>query len=180
MALQRLVIDGYGQIEPNNVTFTRDGRIEAQCALADESFVAENGMLLAVDVSNMVVKAPGAAETLPIAIHYSTEKIYNQFTPGLKNFRLTKKDGYYPRMGYLTVGEVFTTNCICYDTTDFTNEEALKTAISSVKTTALYGGISTLGAIKIQKTKPTVGPVLKVAKATTMPDGQYAVEFQVQ
>ena len=180
MALQRLVIDGYGQIEPNNVTFTRDGRVEAQCALADENFVAENGMLLAVDVSNMVVKAPGATETLPIAIHYSTEKIYNQFTPGLKNFKLTKKDGYYPRMGYLTVGEVFTTNCICYDTTDFTNEEALKTAISSVKTTALYGGISTLGAIKIQKTKPTVGPVLKVAKATTMPDGQYAVKFQVQ
>lgn len=180
MTLQRLVIDGYGQIEPNNVTFTRDGRVEAQCALADENFVAENGMLLAVDVSNMVVKAPGETETLPIAIHYSTEKIYNQFTPGLKNFKLTKKNGYYPRMGYLTVGEVFTTNCICYDTTDFRNEEVLKTAISSVKTTALYGGISTLGAIKIQKTKPTVGPVLKVAKATTMPDGQYAVEFQVQ
>lgn len=180
MALQRLVIDGYGQIEPNNVTFTRDGRVEAQCALADENFTAENGMLLAVDVANMVVKAPTAAETLPIAIHYSTEKIYNQFTPGMKNFKLTQKDGYYPRMGYLTIGDVFTTNCICYDTTDFTDEEALKTALSSVKTTALYGGISTLGAIKIQKAKPTVGPVLKVAKAATMPDGQYAVEFQVQ
>ena len=25
MALQRFTIDGYGQIEPNNVTFTRDG-----------------------------------------------------------------------------------------------------------------------------------------------------------
>ena len=78
MALQRFTIDGYGQIEPNNVTFTRDGRIEAQCALASDDFVAENGMLLAVDVANMVVKAPGASETLPIAVHYSTEKIYNQ------------------------------------------------------------------------------------------------------
>lgn len=180
MALQRLTIDGYGQIEPNNVTFTRDGRVEAQCALASADFVAENGMLLAVDVANMTVKAPIAAETLPIALHYSTEKNYNQFTPGLKNFKLTQKDGYYPRMGYLTVGEVFTTNCLCYDTTDFTDDAALKTALGAVKTTPLYGGISTLGAIKIQKTKPTVGPVLKVAKATTMPDGQYAVEFQVQ
>ena len=180
MALQRLVIDGYGQIEPNNVTFTRDGRIEAQCALADEDFVAENGMLLAVDVANMTVKAPTAEETLPIALHYSTEKIYNQFTPGLKNFKLTKKDGYYPRMGYLTVGEIFTTNCICYDTSEFTDEDTLKESLKTVGTTALYGGISTTGAIKISKTKPTAGPVLKVAKATTMPDGQYAVEFQVQ
>lgn len=180
MALQRFTIDGFGQIEPNNVTFTRDGRVEAQCALASEDFVAENGMLLAVDTANMIVKAPGASETLPIALHYSTEKNYNQFTPGLKNFRLTKKDGYYPRMGYLTIGEVFTTNCLCYDTTDFTDDAALKTAVAAAGTTALYGGISTLGAIKIGKTKPTVGPVLKVAKATTMPDGQYAVEFQVQ
>lgn len=180
MALQRLTIDGYGQIELNNVTFTRDGRIEAQCALADADFVAENGMLLAVDVANMVVKAPTASETLPIAVHYSTEKIYNQFTPGLKNFKLTQKDGYYPRMGYLTIGDVFTTNCICYDTTDFTDDSKLKEALAAVKTTALYGGISTTGAIKIGKTKPTVGPVLKVAKATTMPDGQFAVEFQVQ
>lgn len=180
MNLQRFTIDGFGQIEPNNVTFTRDGRVEAQCALASEDFVAENGMLLAVDVANMTVKAPDASETLPIALHYSTEKNYNQFTPGLKNFRLTKKDGYYPRMGYLTIGEVFTTNCLCYDTSVFPNDAALKTAVAAAGTTALYGGISTLGAIKIGETKPTVGPVLKVAKATTMPDGQYAVEFQVQ
>lgn len=180
MALQRFTIDGYGQIEPNNVTFTRDGRIEAQCALADDTIIAENGMLLAVDVANRVVKFPTDSETLPVAIHYSTEKIYNQFTPGLKNFKLEKKDGYYPRMGYLTIGEVFTTNCLCYDTGDFTDDDTLKTELGKVGTTPLYGGISTLGAIKIQKAKPTVGPVLKVAKATTMPDGQFAVEFQVQ
>ena len=83
-------------------------------------------------------------------------------------------------MGYLTIGEVFTTNCICYDTTDFTDDSKLKEGVAAVGTTPLYGGISTLGAIRIQKAKPTVGPVLKVAKATTMPDGQYAVEFQVQ
>ena len=53
-------------------------------------------------------------------------------------------------------------------------------AIAKAGTTALYGGISTEGAIKLSATKPTAGPVLKVAKATTMPDGQYAVEFHVQ
>lgn len=178
MALLRLKIDGYGQIEPNNVTFTRDGRVEAQCALAD-GVTAENGMLLAVDVANRKVQLPVEGETLPVALHYSTEKIYNQATPGLKNFKLTNKDG-YPRMGYLTLGEVFTTNCVCYDDGEFKDDATAKEAIAKAGTTALYGGISTEGAIKISATKPTAGPVLKVAKATTMPDGQYAVEFHVQ
>ena len=182
MAIQRFTIDGYGQIEPNNVTFTRDGRIEAQCALSADfnDVAAENGMLLAVDVANMEVKLPTEGEKLPVALHYSTEKNYNQFTPGLKNFKLDVKTGYCPRMGFLTIGEVFTTNCLAYDTTEFSDDEALKTAVSGVKTTALYGGISTVGAIKVSATAPTTGPVLRVAKATTMPDGQYAVEFQVQ
>ena len=30
MAQTRLVIDGYGQLELNNVAFRRDGRVEAQ------------------------------------------------------------------------------------------------------------------------------------------------------
>ena len=30
MAQKRLVIDGYGQLELNNVAFRRDGRVEAQ------------------------------------------------------------------------------------------------------------------------------------------------------
>ena len=184
MAIQRFIIDGYGQIEPNNVTFTRDGRVEAQCALSAEDFsenaVAENGMLLAVDVANMQVKLPKENETLPIAIHYSTEKNYNQFAPGLKNFKLDVKTGYCPRMGFLTLGEVFTTNCLAYDSDEYSNETALKEAIANVKTTPVYGGYCTIGAIKLSATAPTSGPVLRVAKATTMPDGQYAVEFQVQ
>lgn len=179
MALTRLVIDGYGQIEPNQVTFTRDGRVEAQCALADD-IIAENGMLLAVDTAKGEVRFPTASETAIVGLHYSSEKIYNQFTPGLKNFKLESEDGFYPRIGFLTVGESFTTNCLCYDTNEYNDEEALKTAIKAAATTAVYGGISTIGAIKLSATKPTVGPVLKVTKATTMPDGQYAVEFQVQ
>ena len=180
MAIQRLIIDGYGQIEPNNVTFTRDGRVEAQCALAkEEGFIAENGMLLAVDVAKREVRLPKENEDLPIALHYSSEKNYNQFAPGFKNFFLDSKADRYPRMGYLTIGEVFTTNCICYDSDAFADEEALKEAIAGVKEAPLYGTYSTIGAIQISAEKPATAPALKVAKATTMPDGQYAVEFQV-
>ena len=30
--LKRFIIDGFGQLELNQVAFPRDGRIEAQCA----------------------------------------------------------------------------------------------------------------------------------------------------
>ena len=52
MAIKRLTIDGFGQVELNNVAFRRDGRIEAQCAPDTTDFATakvENGMLLAVD-----------------------------------------------------------------------------------------------------------------------------------
>ena len=35
MAFKRFVIDGFGQLELNQVAFRRDGRVEAQCALDD-------------------------------------------------------------------------------------------------------------------------------------------------
>ena len=50
--MARMIIDGYGQVELNNVAFRRDGRIEAQCKPDETDFsqaVVENGMLLAVD-----------------------------------------------------------------------------------------------------------------------------------
>ena len=59
MAFKRFVIDGYGQLELNNVAFRRDGRVEAQCFLDETDFAdvpAENGMLLAVDRVNRAVK----------------------------------------------------------------------------------------------------------------------------
>ena len=41
MAIKRMVIDGYGQLELNQVAFPRDGRIEAQCALYKEDFALD-------------------------------------------------------------------------------------------------------------------------------------------
>lgn len=178
MSLKRYTIDGYGQIELNNVAFRRDGRIEAQCKLDAtdfESVPAENGMLLAVDDENRTIKFATDA-TLPIALNYSAEHMYNQFTPGLKNFSL-ERGTFLPRLGYLAVGDKFTTNTICYDTEEYADDEAVDTALAGSGT--VYGGISAIGAIQITATKPTGGPVLKVTKVTTMPDGQFGLKFQV-
>ena len=180
MANKRLTISGYGQIETNNCVFRRTGAIEAQCALDATDFAtakAENGMLLAVDNLNRTIKFATDA-SLPIALNYSTEHIYDERTPGLKNFALGKDD-FYPRLGYLTVGDKFTTNCIAYDNSEFAADSNLKTALGNYKTTTLYGGINSDGAIKVSASAPAAGPKLIVIDGNaTMPDGTVGVKFQ--
>ena len=182
MSLKRLVIDGYGQLELNNVAFRRDGRIEAQCKLDETDFKsvpAENGMLLAVDNVKRVVRFPKSDEKMPLALHYSAEHMYDERHPGLKNFKLAPSDGFYPRMGYLSVGDLFTTNCLCYDSSAYTDASALDSALAACGTTAVYGGQDASGRICLKSTVPTVGPKMKVVKYYTMPDGQKAVKLQV-
>lgn len=181
MALQRLTIDGYGQLEINFFTAPRDGQIEAQCKLNETDFAdmpAEVGMLLAVDNINRRVKLPVAGEPYPIAINYSTEHMYDERNDALKNFRQTLND-FLPRMGYLNVGDKFHTNTVCYDTDEFADDEALKAALKKDArlATPIFGGISEIGAIKLSATQPTEGPVFMVIEDATMPDGQYGVKI---
>ena len=186
MADKRLVIDGFGQIELNQVSLRRDGRVEAQCALDATDFAsvpAENGMLLAVDRVNRTVKFPTAAiaAKMPIALNYTTEHMYDERANALKDFKL-ERGTFLPRLGFLSVGELFTTNCICMDESEFADEDALAaaTTAAALATTPLYGGISDMGAIKVSATAPTAGPVLLAVEKTTMPDGQFALKFQVK
>lgn len=185
MALKRLVIDGYGQLEMNQVAYRRDGRIEAQCALDATDFKeipAENGMLLAVDKIAGTIKLPVAGSKLPVALNYTTEHMYDERNMGLKNFK-TDLNSFYPRLGYLSVGDRFTTNCLAVDDVEFADEAALAKAYEAATAEApLYGGKCELGAIKVSATKPTEGPVLMAIKgpgAGSMPDGQFAIKFLV-
>ena len=180
MAFKRFVIDGYGQLELNQVAFRRDGRVEAQCALDDEDFAsvpAENGMLLAVDRVNRKIKFATAenVETMPVALNYTTEHMYDERANALKDFRL-EIGTFYPRLGFLSVGELFTTNCFGYDDA-FADDDAVREV--DLSEGDVFGGISDEGAILLVKTAPEAGPVLKVVEKTTMPDGQFAFKFQV-
>lgn len=182
MAQTRLVIDGYGQLELNNVAFRRDGRVEAQCKLDETDFAkvpAENGMLLAVDRINKTVRMPDSSEECPVGLNYTSEHQYDERAQGLKNFKFDIKDGFYPRIGYLVVGDKFTTNCISYDSSEFSDEDTFITALEAYETTKLYGGQSADGSIDVSKTAPTSGIKLLVIEKTTMPDGQLGVKFQV-
>lgn len=193
MAFKRFTIDGFGQLELNQVAFRRDGRVEAQCALDDTDFAtvpAENGMILAVDRINRKIKfaTEDNVETMPVALNYTTEHMYDERANALKDFSLPRGT-FYPRLGFLSAGELFTTNCIGYDdaewtatgsgTTAKTADENFEAACKAIKTTPLYGGVSDEGAIAVSATAPEYGPVLKVVEATTMPDGTFGLKFQV-
>lgn len=172
----------YGQLELNRCAFPKDGRVEAQCA-CPTSFTTtsplENGMIVAVDKAKGTIELAVATEVRALGIVYTAEKQYDQRLPGLKNFYMTGWDGFYPRVGFLSVGDTFTTNTIVADTATYTNEAALRAALTGVTTTALYGEYTTTGHIAIVTGKPAAGPALAVEKLTTMPDGSYGVKFIV-
>ena len=164
MAITRLAHDGYGQIELNQVAFRRDGRIEAQCKMADGIEYLENGMILAIDQATRTVNYPTTNDDF-LALHYSTEHEYDERNIGLKTFKLDKNT-FYPRLGYLATGDKFTTNCVSYDDAQ---------DIETICATAAYGHTYTDGSILLNNTKE--GEILKVVKLTTMPDGQAAIKF---
>lgn len=179
MALQKIEKKGYGQIELNQVAFRRDGRIEAQCKLNATDFAtipAENGMILAIDNVTRTVKLPTGSDDL-YGINYSSEHMYDERANALKDFYL-ERGTFLPRLGYLAIGDKFTTNAIAYDDGEFDDTAAVKTAAGAIGTTALYGKPCANGYIQVTATKPT-GLTLKVIKSTTMPDGQFALKFQV-
>lgn len=187
MALKRLPIDGYAVLELNKVTFPKTGAIFAQYALGSDfssTVPAENGMLLAIDEVAGEVALPAGATGEVLALHYSTEKLYNQQNQRLKDFALfpdttTVGDANYPRLGVLALSDTFTTNCISYTEANFADVATLKTAIDAVGTTPLYGVACANGGIEIVAVKPTAGVGLTVIKATTLPSGDYAVKFGV-
>ena len=176
--MARLEISGYGQVELNNCAFRRDGRIEAQCALSTIDFAsvpAENGMILRVKKNKKeVCFCDASAENQVYALNYSSEHMYDERNPGLKNFKLEATDDFYPRLGYLSYGDLWTTNCI--DLGSYASFDAVVTALESGD---VYGAAGTAGAVVLGDTAPSVGPIIQVVKPSTMPDGTPAFQLQV-
>ena len=160
---------GYGQIELNQCAFRRDGRIEAQCKIANADYV-ENGMILAIDNTKREVRYPAAGDYM-FGLNYTSEHMYDERLVGGLKYYKTDKDSFLPRLGYLAVGDKFTTNTVVYDAADIT--------------TMVYGYVKAgdNGYIRLSATKPEdaiVGaPLLRVIDAkATMPNGAPGVKFQ--
>ena len=205
MAIKFFDCRGYGQIEPNQVSFTRDGRIEAQCELdpaifashfpmtADEAeagmIYGENGSFYVVDKANKIVTVPTkelSNKGFPMGICYSSEMIHNQFTPGRKNYCMIHGE-YLPRLGYTEVGERLTLNGVAWDDTAFsvTNSKELYDA---VKTILAAGGAVYAYVVEGSKGKLVIGAKVtdalcevyaQVVKCYTNADGSLAFMFQM-
>lgn len=138
MAIQYFDCKGYGQIEPSQVWFTRAGMSESQCELDPDVFAshfpalptevaagklyAENGMFLMIDKERKIATIPTEAMSklgFKMGINYSTEVIYNQFTPGRRNFVMVAGE-YLPRIGFIEPGMRICTNAVAWDDTVFT------------------------------------------------------------
>ena len=161
---------GYGQIELNQCAFRRDGRIEAQCKIEGADYV-ENGMILAIDNTKREVRYPAASDYM-FGLNYTSEHMYDERLVGGLKYYKTDKDSFLPRLGYLAVGDKFTTNTVVYDDT-------------LTLTNAVYGYVKAgdNGYIRLSATKPEDAidgaPLLRVIDAkATMPNGAPAVKFQ--
>ena len=161
---------GYGQIELNQCAFRRDGRIEAQCKIEGADYV-ENGMILAIDNTKREVRYPAAGDYM-FGLNYTSEHMYDERLVGGLKYYKTDKDSFLPRLGYLAVGDKFTTNTVVYDET-------------LTLTNAVYGYVKAgdNGYIRLSAEKPTDAiadaPLLRVIDAkATMPNGAPAVKFQ--
>lgn len=161
---------GYGQIELNQCAFRRDGRIEAQCKIEGADYV-ENGMILAIDNTKREVRYPAAGDYM-FGLNYTSEHMYDERLVGGLKYYKTDKDSFLPRLGYLAVGDKFTTNTVVYDET-------------LTLTNAVYGYVKDgdKGYIRLSATEPSDAiagaPLLRVIDAkATMPNGAPAVKFQ--
>lgn len=183
MAL-KLIEKGYGQLELNLVSFPRTGNIVAQYR-PGTSFTKngikylENGMLLKVDGKNRCVDMEAPAAGNIYALNYSTEHMYDEREYRLADFKLNPTDDFYPRLGYLSIGDKFTTNCVSYDAeTVEAGWTALKTAFEKNE---IVGVASAEGYIEllVAPSELPEGPILRAIEITTMPDGQNAIKFEV-
>ena len=138
MAIHEFDCKGFGQLELSQTFFSRDGAVEAQCELDpmrfashfpmlmdelnDNKIVAEVGAFLMCDKERKIASVP--SKTLSdwgyvAGINYSSEKIYNQFTKGRRNFCMVRGEA-LPRIGFPTAGGRICTNTVCWDdTADF-------------------------------------------------------------
>ena len=162
---------GYGQIELNQCAFRRDGRIEAQCKIANGIDFIENGGIFAIDNAKREISYP-TADSYMFGLNYTSEHMYDERLVGGLKYYKTDKDSFLPRLGYLAVGDKFTTNTVIYDS-------------ALTITNAVYGYVKAgdKGYIRLSATKPTDAidgaPLLRVIDAkATMPNGAPAVKFQ--
>ena len=173
---------GYGQVEPNHLSGIVTGQIYAQLpaitttgsgASAKKAPMEqlEQGQFAKYDYAAGVVNFDGEGEFMLV---YNEEKLYDERRQSHKDFVYKVEDftdkKLFPRLIKTNVGDIFTTNTFIANTT---GPDAEVTGPSLTVGDKLY-----VGADGFLTTTSGDGPVFKVVKEYTMPDGQPGVKIQ--
>ena len=173
---------GYGQVEPNHLSGIVTGQIYAQLPAATvtgsgdsakKTPIAqlEQGQFAKYDYAKGVVDFDGEGEFMLV---YNEEKLYDERRQSHKDFVYKVEDftdkKLFPRLIKTNVGDIFTTNTFIANTT---GPDAEVTGPSLTVGDKLY-----VGADGFLTTTSGNGPVFKVVKEYTMPDGQPGVKIQ--
>lgn len=119
--MKRITIAKNGLVEMNQVASTVTRQIEAQTKVNKEIKELENGMILFIDRMNDEVTT--SVISGPYLMH-STERYYTAGARDKASFIFDATGEELPRLFKLTEGDVFHTNVIGYDDTEFTSEAA--------------------------------------------------------
>lgn len=192
--------NGYGQIEPNQLSAQKTGQIYASLPLDNAVSVLENGTFMYYDYATGKVTADGEGEPMLV---YNEIKLYDDWRNKLKDFALirvgdnyvtsdlvTEKmeydsgvnpdpahteapyrmDGFAPRLFKTNVGDIFTTNMV---KVDGTVDYSQGNYLAPAKDSA-----KKVLVLEKKDSKPASGMVWVVAKRYTMPDGQPGLKLQ--
>ena len=176
--MARFKIDKYGVLEMNRAEYLKTGMIVSQTPLgADfaEENSCENGMWVDANKANGEIKKV-SSNTKVYGIVYTAEKDFTGWRPALKHF--AQKEGDYPRVGILNVGDTFTTNTFSYEFISSTANEQFAELQKVLKTGNLYviptvGG----GAPTVTAELPASGPYAQVIKLCTVPAGTPGIKY---
>lgn len=170
--------DGYGQVEPNHISAPRDGRVYAQLPAATGIDTLEQGMFVKYDYAAGEVNFTGAG---PWFMVYNEEKLYDERHQMHKDFAQLRSDNYdgklVPRVFGLVPGDIWTTNTIGAPTTATAVTISTVTSPADFKTATTGSRLAVGTQGYLVPTTATDSP-FKIAKITTLPDGQQAVKIQ--
>ena len=192
--MKRFPLEQYASLELNQVAFPKTGMVVSQTPLGsefDKDHPCENGMWVLADKSKGTIGSVQNLTDTPVGIVYTAEKEYDVFHYGLKTFG-RKVEGDYPRVGILGLGDTVTTNCLQYDENEFaavttsgsekTSDEVLFDALKAYATTPVYVILVAGSPVpQLTNTIPNgyAGPVGKVTKFYTVPNGEKGVKYQI-
>lgn len=152
----------FGIVEPNHLSAPRSGGVYGQLPADDSIEILEQGTFVKYDYAAGKVDFTGEG---PWMMVFNEEKLYDERKQMHRDYAMKKSDFYdgvmTPRVFRMYAGDIFTTNNVKAD--DYDLGDVLVPGTNGV----------------LEKGAKDQGLAVKVAKLTTMPDGQPGLKLQV-